>query len=183
MKKIVRWSFVVAQFIGLILIVNGCGYSLKPSLPENIKKIAIPTFTNKSMKYGIETKLTDAVIRQFLVDGRLEVVDKDKSDAILEGVIVHYLLQPMAYDANNVVLQYRLKMQVDIKFIDTKENKVLWTQPQVGGITGGSTTFTVSGTNSSPGSPIETEYDAQVRIYDKIAQDVVNRTIYGWENF
>lgn len=170
----------IVSLLLLLSLLSGCSYALKLSLPENIKKIAIPTFTNKTMKYGIETKLTDAVIRQFLVDGRLEVVDKDKADAVLEGVISHYLLQPLAYDANNVVIQYRLKMDVDVKLVDLKENKVLWVQEQVGGITGGSTTFYVSG---STGFAIETEYDAQLRVYDKIARDIVNRTIYGWENF
>ena len=166
----------------MLVFLSACGMELKSSLPEHIKNIAIPTFTNKTMKYGIETKLTDAVIRQFLVDGRLSVVDKDKADAVLEGVISRYLLEPMAYDANNVVIQYRLKMVIDIKLLDVKENKILWVQEQVGGITGGSTTFYVSGTTGFV-ETIETEYDAQSRVFDKVASDIVNRTIYGWENY
>lgn len=169
----------LTAFIGvlvLIILFVSCA-TMKPTLPPHIKSIAIPTFSNNSLQYGIETTLTDYVIKQFLMDGRLRVVSKDQADALLEGTIRKYLLEPLTYDVNNVVTQYRIKIVLDIRFIDLKENKVLWEQKEVGGITGGRTTYNVSGNN------IETEIEARQRIYKELAESVVNRVIYGWENY
>ena len=88
------------------------------------------------MKYGIETRLTQSAIREFLIDGRLEIVSPEKADAIIEGTIRKYFLEPLLYDANNVVIQYRLKMVVDILFKDVKSNKIIWEQSEIGGIPG-----------------------------------------------
>ncbi|MEK6645199.1 MAG: LptE family protein [Candidatus Firestonebacteria bacterium] len=178
LKKIFLVTFI---FLSLLA---GCGYTGKSILPPTIKKVAIPTFANKTLKYGIETRLTQSAIREFLIDGRLEIVSPEKADAIIEGTIRKYFLEPLLYDANNVVIQYRLKMVVDILFKDVKSNKIIWEQSEIGGIPGGSTTFYVSssGVNGVNRVKIDTEQEALERVYEKIARDIVNRVIYGWEN-
>ncbi|MFH1824302.1 MAG: LptE family protein [Candidatus Firestonebacteria bacterium] len=154
----------------------GCA-TMKPNLPLSIKSITIPTFSNSTLQYGIETTLTDYVIKQFLMDGRLHIVGQEQADALLEGTIRKYLLEPLTYDVNNVIIQYRIKIVLDVKFTDLKENKVLWEQKEMGGITGGRTTFNVSGSN------IETETEARQRIFKELSEDIVNRVVYGWENY
>lgn len=169
----------ISAIMSMSFILTGCGgMAMKPHIPANIKKMAIPTFINSTLKYGIQSDLTDAVIKEFLMDGRLEITDKEKADAILEGTISKYLLEPIVYDVNNVITRYRLKIVVDLKFIDVKSNKVLWTQAEVGGITGGRAEFSVGVT----GFDNNTEFEAQKEAYGKIARDIVNRVIYGWEN-
>ena len=174
---------ILIVFIFLSLLA-GCGYAGKSILPPTIKKVAVPTFANKTLKYGIETHLTQTLIREFLIDGRLTIVSPEKADAVLEGTIRKYFLEPLLYDANNVVIQYRLKIVVDIVFKDVKTNKIIWEQPEIGGIPGGSTTFYVSssGANGANRVKIDTEQEALNRVYEKIARDTVNRVIYGWEN-
>ena len=78
----------------------------------------------------------------------------------------------MKYDSANVE-------QLIKQFIDKKDNKVLWVQNEVGGITGGRTEFSVSDTT---GFDNNTEFEAQMEVYNKLARDIVNRVIYGWEN-
>jgi len=175
MKKITAVILMIMP-----LIISGCGYALKSSLPEYIKRIAIPTFINATAQHGIEADLTDVVKKEFLVDGRLEIVDRDKADAILEGTIRKYLVENLSYDVNNVVLQRRIKMVIDIRVIDARTNAVLQEQKEVGGIEGGSTSYFVSDVT---GMTIEPEYQARDRIYHNIAGDIVNRVIYGWENY
>lgn len=168
-------KFIVLAFA--ICLLAGCA-SMKPVLPSHIKKVTIPTIANKTLQYGIETTLTDYVIKQFLIDGRLQVVNsKDQADAAIECNIRKYLLEPLSYDVNNVIIQYRIKIVLDVKFTDLKENTILWEQKEIGGITGGTTTFSVSGAN------IETEFVARQRIYKELAEGIVNRVIYGWENY
>lgn len=168
-----------------LVCLTGCGesgYILKPNLPEHIKKIVIPTFINKTLKYGIETDLTDTVIKEFLKDGRLEVVNSPaEADMIVEGTIKNYINEVIQYDANNVPIQYRLKIDVSLRLLDAKDqSKVLGAEDQIGGITGGTATYSVSGTT---GFNIETEFDARRKIYEKLSGYIVNRTIYGWDKY
>jgi hypothetical protein len=44
-------------------------------LPAGAKTIAIPVFSNKTLEPIVEEELTPAVIREFMKDGRIEVVD------------------------------------------------------------------------------------------------------------
>ncbi|MFH1074511.1 MAG: LptE family protein [Candidatus Firestonebacteria bacterium] len=169
MKKVL---FLIA---GLVLL-TGCA-SMKSNLDPEIKKITIPVVINGTSQYGIDTEMTDFIIKQFLIDGRLQVVAKDQADALLEGTIRQYQLQPMAYDVNNVIISYRVKIILDVKFTNLRTGKIMWEQKEIGGIGGGATTFTVQGTN------IETESVARQRVYRSLAEGIVNRVIYGWENY
>ena len=170
MKKVLIMVSLAAVFL------CGCA-AMKPILPAEIKSIAIPTFVNKTTQYDLETPLTNAVIKQFQVDGRLVVAAPELADAKLEGTIRQYILQPMLYDVNNVIAQYKVKVVVDLKFTDMKTGKELWFQKELGGITGGTTTYNVSGSN------IETETEARQRVFYNLAAATVNRVIYGWENY
>jgi len=161
--------------IGIIFLA-GCA-SMKPNLDPGIKKIAIPVVANTTTLYGIDTEMTDFIIKQFLIDGRLQIVAKDQADALLEGTIRQYQLQPLAYDVNSVIISYRIKIILDLKFTDLATGKVSWEQKELGGIGGGATTFSVQGTN------IETEAVARQRVYRSLAEGAVNRVIYGWENY
>jgi hypothetical protein len=159
-----------------LALLYGCS-TMKPNLAPEIKSINIPVVVNGTSQYGIDTELTDYIVKQFLIDGRLNVVSRDKADALLEGTIRQYQLQPLAYDINNVIISYRVKVILDIKFTNIKTGKVTWEQKEIGGIGGGATTFMVQGQN------IETEVVARQRIYRSLAEGIVNRVIYGWENY
>ncbi|MEI7903823.1 MAG: LptE family protein [Candidatus Firestonebacteria bacterium] len=170
MKRYILLALAVSVLLG------GCS-AMKPLLSDAIKSLAIPTFVNKTTQYDLETPLTNAVIKQFQVDGRLVVASPEKADAKLEGTIRQYILQPMLYDVNNVIVQYKMKMVLDLKFTDLKTGKELWFQKELGGITGGTTTYNVSG------SGIETETEARQKVFYNLAAATVNRVIYGWENY
>ena len=180
LKKLFTFYFLLpaALFIGCA----GKKDLLKINIPENIKKITIPIFNNKTKKPGFEVEFTDIVKREFLKDGRLEVVNTEKeADAILDVIITNYLNEPLQYDANNVVIQYRLKISVNIRLIDSKDkNKIYWKHDNIGGLTGGTSTYFVSG---DTGLNIETEFEARRKVFEKLARDIVNRTIYGWEKY
>jgi regulator of RNase E activity RraB len=122
--------------------------------------------------------MTDYVIREFLKDGRLKVVRKEDADAILEGEIVNYVNEVLQYDVSYVPIQYRLKIDVNIKFIDAKTNQVLFVQEKVGALSGGTATYFV---RPDVGFDVKTEFEAQKEIYEKLAKYIVNRVIYGWE--
>jgi hypothetical protein len=117
---------------GLILaaLLGGCGYSigLGGTLPSHVKTVAVPIFTNSTQQPAVENVITAAVVNAFVTSGRLKVVPVSQADAILEGDIVGYTLDSIAFNPQLNVTEYRLRVRVNIRFRDVRENRMLWKQ-------------------------------------------------------
>ena len=90
-----------AWALGLALLavsLTGCGYSFRGNLPDHIKTVAVPVFTNKTSEPAVENLLTSAVVEAFASNGRLRVVRPEEADAILDGEVVGYSVQSIAFD-------------------------------------------------------------------------------------
>ncbi len=168
---------VIKSTLALLLIavwLYGCGgYVPTPILPEYIKSIAVNNFSNKTINYGIEEKLTVAVTDEFLRDGRLDITREQSADASLSGVITQYVLEPVSYDEHDVIEEYKLWVTVDLTFKDLTNGSILWEQQGMQG----SVNYFVS---SRAGELLETEDEAQDRLVNNLAVDIVRRTIEGW---
>src|SRR4051812_6884319 len=95
----------------LALIVTGCSkYYYNPApqvLPQYIQRLAVRRFANHTRQYGIEDKLTLAVQQLFNLDGRYQITSEEQADGVIIGDITKYILEPLAYDQNNVPKQYK----------------------------------------------------------------------------
>lgn len=108
----------------------GCGYSLHGNLPGHVRTVAVPVFTNRTAEPAIESFLTQAVVEAFATNGRLRVVKPEEADAILEGEVVGYEIQALAFDPRASIRQYRLLVTMNLRFRDVKRNEVLFEQPR-----------------------------------------------------
>ena len=123
-----------ALALGLALLavsVAGCGYSFRGSLPDHIKTVAVPVFTNKTAEPGVETLLTSAVVEAFATNGRLRVVKPEDADAILDGDVVGYNVLSIAFDNQANVRQYRLTVTMNIRLRDVRRSSILFEQQSV----------------------------------------------------
>jgi outer membrane lipopolysaccharide assembly protein LptE/RlpB len=120
-----------ASALGLVPLVLGlaaCGYSFRGNLPEHIKTVAVPLFTNRTAEPGVETSLTSAVVEAYASNGRLRVVKPEEADAILDGEVVGYSVQSIAFDNQANVRLYRLLVTMNLKLRDVRRNTVLFEQ-------------------------------------------------------
>ena len=124
-----RAARLVAVLV-LASLVGGCGYSvgLGGNLPSHIKTVAVPIFVNSTQQPAIESVITAAVVNAFVTSGRLKVVPVGQADSILEGNIVGYALDSIAYNPQINITEYRLRVRVNINFRDVKQNTTLWKQ-------------------------------------------------------
>ncbi len=111
------------------VLLAGCGYSVHGNLPDHVKTVAVPVFGNKTSEPAIENFLTQAVVEAFATNGRLRVVKPEEADAILEGEVVGYEIQALAFDPRASIRQYRLVVTMNLKFRDVKRNTLLFEQP------------------------------------------------------
>lgn len=121
-KPALAWVVVVP------LLLGGCGYSLRGTLPSHLKTIAVPVFVNRTSEPGVERVITQAVIAAFSSSGQLKVVSPERADSILAGEIVAYRLQGLAFDPQERVQQYRLWLTLNLEFRDVRKNAMLWRQ-------------------------------------------------------
>ena len=166
-------SILLSIFYLLPLFI-GCASPYKPTaqaLPANIKKVSIETFKNSTVYYGIEDKLTTAVTNEFIRDGRLAVVNPDESDGVLFGEITRYVLEPLTYDENHVVKEYKLWILVTVSLIDKAKKVVLWQEKN---LEGNYRFFVVN----LPGGT--TEEAAREIIWEKLSRNILKRTIEGF---
>jgi outer membrane lipopolysaccharide assembly protein LptE/RlpB len=109
-----------------LVALGGCGYSMRGTLPEHIRTIAVPVFRNRTQQPAVENFLTRAVVEAFVTNGRLRVVPPERADSILEGEVTGYEVQSIAFDPRLNVRQYRLVVTMDLRFRDVREQKVMF---------------------------------------------------------
>jgi hypothetical protein len=162
-----------AAFILLPLILAGCSsYQPQPQLiPQYIRKIAVRPFINHTSQYGLEDKLTPRIRDEFIKDGRFTVVNEDNAGGVVVGEITYYFLQPLSYGANFEPQQYKLRVLLNLYFIDKVENVTLWQEPNFEGVQ----IFTPS---TLPGGI--TEEEARENVWRDLAQKILTRTIGGF---
>jgi len=163
----------VLMFSAILLTACSAPYTPAPQiLPQNVRKIYIKPFVNDTNQFGLEDKLTVAVTNQLINDGRFIVVNNEAAaDGMLVGEISKYVLQPLTYDANMVTQQYKLRILVNIYFVDRSKNVTLWAEPNLEGVQ-------IYNDATLPGGM--TEEEARQAIWVNMSNDIVNRTVNGF---
>jgi hypothetical protein len=124
--------------LGLVCLVVsqvGCGYALAGRgsfLPADIKTIGIPTFTNRTAVFNVETLLTQKVRSEFIGRGKYTILpDAENVDALLNGEISAISVQPASFATNQLASRWVITMSARIELRDMRANEVLWENPNV----------------------------------------------------
>ena len=152
---------------------SGCGYTLSSVLPAHIKTLAVPVFANNTVEYGLSDDVTQALSDAFLREGRLRLVSERDADAILRGTVVSYKNQVFGYTRSERATQYEIVLVVKVVFRDTVKNRDVWKEDALTV----RTTYNVAAVGSEPA---RTETEARKDVVQKLAEQVVSRTIQGW---
>ena len=118
----------------LLVAVTGCGYHTAGhavQLPENVKTIAIPAFTNVTKTYRIEQMLTVSVVREFTTRTHYHILNEpgEAADATLRGTVISTSSSPLTYNSTTgqaasvlVVVSMRISLT-------DRQGKVLYQNP------------------------------------------------------
>jgi len=152
----------------LLLLISGCGvYSFSGSGLSGIKTIAIPLFDNQTAEYGIRETLTEKIAERFVQDNTLKVVNEKIAESILHGVITKYEREAHTFDEQENITEYIVRIWVKVNFEEKKNKKTIWKEDNLLGW----------GIYSAED---ETEDLGKERAIEKLAEDIVNKTVKGW---
>lgn len=118
----------------LLFLVSGFTDCYKPvtnsGLPKHIKKVAVPTFQfePRGLRYKIESRFTEAVVREVIrrgnglkVQGTLE-----GADAVIEGNIRDFGFTGVLLDREGRARVYEITIVCGVTIRDLREKKVLY---------------------------------------------------------
>ena len=130
MKKIIR----IAVFAAALSLVSGFTECYKPvtknQLPARIKTVAVPAFQieSEALRYKVESRFTDAVIRELVHRGRgLRVQgEREGADAVIEGVIKSFNFGGVLLDDKGRARIFEVTIAAAVTVRDQTENRVLY---------------------------------------------------------
>jgi len=140
-------------------------------LPAHIRKLAVRNAGNKTQQFGLEDKLTLAIVDEFLRDGSYNIVPEAQADGIVVPTVTRYILTPIQFDSVLNPVTYKLEILLDVQFIDKTTNTIMWDEPNLDGI--------LMYTNETLRGGI-TEEQAREQIWSQLAVDVVTRVVQGF---
>ena len=126
--------FAVVLVVGSGL-ASGCGYALAGRgsfLPDYIRTIGIPEFSNATPYESVEQVLTEHVRSEFIGRGKYRVLPQRTGvDAVLTGEITGISVTPASFTEQQQASRYVITVTARLEFKDLKTNNVLWDNPSL----------------------------------------------------
>jgi hypothetical protein len=97
-------------------------------------------------------------------------VKEEAADLVLRGEVVDYRQDPLRYDKNDEVLEYRINIVVNLSLLNRQEGAIIWEEKN---FTGDTTYF-----NSGPNA--KSESTAVSDALKDLARRIVERTVEMW---
>jgi outer membrane lipopolysaccharide assembly protein LptE/RlpB len=112
----------------------GCGYHTaghNTQLPENIRTIAVPAFTNNTTTYRIGQLLTASVVHEFTTRTHYHILNdpSEAADATLRGTVVSTSASTLTYNtATGQAASVLIVVSMRVSLTD-QQGKVLYQNP------------------------------------------------------
>ena len=124
----------IASVAALLFVVSGFTECYKPvtnsGLPKHIRKVAVPAFQfeAKGLRYRVESRFTEAVIREVIRrGGGLKVQGNiEGADAVIEGNIRDFGFSGVLLDRQGRARVYEVTIVCAVTIRDLRERKVLY---------------------------------------------------------
>ncbi|MBA4027804.1 MAG: hypothetical protein C0475_01425 [Planctomyces sp.] len=101
-------------------------YSFRPTYRTDVQSIAVPVFRNDSFEFGLESRLTAAVLQELRRTTPWKVVGQDAAQTVLTGTITRVELQRLSL-TQTTGLSEELAVRVTVNFgwVDRRTGQVL----------------------------------------------------------
>lgn len=174
-REFFEYGIMVKRFIYtalILLLLNGCYYSVYSNAYPHLKKIRVLPFENQSSEFALADKALNELSLAIRNDGRLRMVTTD-ADCTLEGKILSFEEKIYSYDSANMVQDYQLILTLEVVFTDLTKNEVIYENKSLRI----SELYRVA--NSST-ARFETKEEATSEIITNIFKTVIQNSLEAW---
>jgi len=119
---------IITLFFLCTLLMDACGYRFAGSggFPENVEKIFIEVFENRTSKTGIERVVTNQLVFEFTRQREKCLANTpDDADATLKGVIRTIRTRTISRVGTEVANEREVVMTLDVRLIN-QNGEVIW---------------------------------------------------------
>jgi hypothetical protein len=125
----------IISFACFCLTASACGYHVAGKadlVPKSVHTIAIPAFTNVTVRYKLTDHLPEAISREFISRTRYQIVnDADQADAVLRGSILNYIAYPTIIDQQTGRASgLQVNVTLDVKLVERATGKIIFARPR-----------------------------------------------------
>jgi hypothetical protein len=156
----------------ILLFSSGCGiYSFTgASISPDVKTVSIKYFPNNSplVQPTLSRKFTEALRDKFTSQTNLSMVSSN-GDLNIEGEITGYSTEPVAIQGNQKAALQRLKITVNVRFTNKKDEKQNFESP-----------FSRFADYDASSRLSDVEEGLIDQINDELTQDVFNKAVVNW---
>lgn len=147
------------------------GYAHASSHDATIRTVAVPIFQNPTFARGLETELTDAIVKEIQRSTPWRVAQDTGANATLTGTLTSSNLRRLSFQRNSgYVQELAVELTVDFDFKDARTGKTLVSRRN----------FTATD-SFVPASPVNERLEAgQHAAIQKLAKDIVAELRSGW---
>ena len=162
----------------VVALLASCGYhsgGKADLLPKSVHSIAIPAFSNLTVRFRLTDLLPQAIARELVARTRYQIAtDPEQADAVVHGAVVLYQAFPTIVDpATSRQSAVEIHVTLQVSLVERATGKVLFSRPNLEM----SERYQIA---VDPGSFIEESDAAVTRASSQAARQVVSAIL---ENF
>jgi hypothetical protein len=102
--------------IAVALFLTGCTPLVRQrTLPASVRSVHVPMIVNRTAQPGLEERMTVAVQRELLADGRLRVVRRQEADAIVQIELRDFDRVGFSFDADDFPTTQMLRVEATME--------------------------------------------------------------------
>ena len=122
----------IAALLTILLCVSGFTECYKPvtktQLPPHIKTVAVPAFQNNALRFKIEHRFTEAVMKELIRRGHgLRVQsEREGADAVVDGVVKSFNFSGVLLDDKGRARIFEVTIVAAVTVRDQHQNRVLY---------------------------------------------------------
>lgn len=165
---------IAPLFLMLVtLFAAGCTPIVRVrTLPSSIRSVHVPMVVNRSAEPGLEERLTVALQEELLADGRLNVVQRNRADAIIEVTIRDFSRLSAGFDNDDFATDRTFAVDSELSIIENVPG-----QPLIGEKR---RLITRVGYGADPRrTQYEPEDERKVNLYRELARQIVMEVLTG----
>ncbi|HEV2387680.1 MAG TPA: LptE family protein [Candidatus Acidoferrales bacterium] len=134
-----RWRsprfFCRLGIAALALAGAACGYHVagrQSALPKSWRTVAVPVFVNRTLRYRLEQRFTQAVVRELEARTTYRIIpDPSAADAVLRGEMTSIEAVPVLFDSTTGRATMMLvTVQLKVQFEDRATKKLIYKNDQ-----------------------------------------------------